>query len=61
MKRGVSERVPHRWFTPKRQPWLRFCWRCGLLHLKNPATEKAIKHGCFAEDTVVEDVVKETK
>lgn len=50
MKKGVSNKVGHRWFRPKRAPWLQYCWRCGLVALKNPATEKAIREGCFKDE-----------
>lgn len=56
MKKGLSAKVGHRWFTPKRLPWLTFCWRCGLVALKNAATTKAIKAGCYTEENVVEDM-----
>lgn len=55
-KKGVSSKTPHRWMTPKRLPWLTFCWRCGLMHLKNQLTAKAIHAGCYAEEDVVMDM-----
>lgn len=57
-KKGVSEKTPHRWFTPKENKWLTFCWRCGLMSLKNALTAKAIKAGCFKEEDVVMDMDK---
>ena len=56
VKRGVSEKTPHRWYTPRGKPWLTYCWRCGLMALKNAATAKAIRAGCFREEDVVLDV-----
>jgi hypothetical protein len=56
MKKGVSAKVGHRWFKPRCLLGLEFCSRCGLVALKNTASEKAIKAGCFAEETVVEDI-----
>lgn len=55
-KKGVSDKVPHRWMTPKRLPWLTFCWRCGLVHLKTTPTFKAVKAGCFKEEDTVMDM-----
>lgn len=51
MKRGVKERQGHHWITPKRLGWLTFCWRCGLVALRNSLTQKAIKAGCFDAET----------
>lgn len=63
MKRGADTKTGHRWYTPKIKgrgmasgSWLTYCWRCGLVALKNEATQKAIKAGCYREDDVVLDV-----
>lgn len=56
MKKGVSDKTPHRWHRPKVAPWLQYCWRCGLVALKNERTEKAIKAGCFTQDEAVLDI-----
>lgn len=56
MKRGTSAKVPHRWRTPSYARWLTYCPRCGLVALKNAATEKAVKAGCFKEEEAVLDV-----
>lgn len=39
---------PHRWFTIKRFPWT-FCGKCGLVCLKNEATQKAMNKSCKGE------------
>lgn len=57
-KKNTDAKVGHRWWTPKRQGWLTFCWRCGLMSLKNEATQKAVSAGCFKEEHVVEDIEK---
>lgn len=61
MKRGVSDKTPHRWFTPNLRSrtvgnFLTYCWRCGLVALKNDATARAVRAGCFKEQDVVLDV-----
>lgn len=30
--------------------WLKFCAKCGLIALKNEATQKAIKAGCGGDE-----------
>jgi hypothetical protein len=42
----MKQKRGHSWFKYKKIPWLTFCRRCGLVFLKNAATEKAIKNGC---------------
>lgn len=56
MKKGVSDRVPHRWRRPRYATWLEYCWRCGLVALKNAVTRKAIDAGCFKEEEAVLDI-----
>lgn len=56
MRRGVSSKVGHRWRRPSYATWLEYCQRCGLVALKNEATYRAIKAGCFLEDEVVMDL-----
>jgi len=50
VKIGVNSKVGHRWWTPKRQGWLTFCWRCGLVRLKNELSARAVAAGCFEDD-----------
>jgi len=61
MKRGVSEKVGHRWHTPKGKPWCTYCWRCGLMALKNEATYRAVKAGCFKDEEPILDVTGEMR
>lgn len=61
MKKGVDAKTPHRWHTPNLKgtaggKWLTYCWRCGLMALKNEATYKAVKAGCFRDEEVLLDV-----
>lgn len=60
MKRGISEKVPHRWHTPNLRStagnFLTYCWRCGLVALKNEITARAVRAGCFTNEEVVRDV-----
>ncbi len=39
----------HRWHKFRRCPWL-ICRCCGLMYLRNDATERAVRRGCDAED-----------
>lgn len=40
---------PHAWHNLRGIPW-RICWKCGLVWLRNPFTQWAVKHGCNNED-----------
>lgn len=40
--------IPHHFVKWKQIAWP-YCVRCGLISLKNKATEKAIKKGCNAD------------
>jgi hypothetical protein len=58
IKSGVNSKIYHRWQTLSSCKWLTFCWRCGLIALKNLATQKAINAGCFKEEDTVIDVTE---
>ena len=55
----MSKLPPHNWYlltTPHRSTkriQFEVCWRCGLMRLKNEATEKRIRKGC--EGSTAED------
>lgn len=38
----------HHWYTPKRAKWLTHCALCGLVALKNEASQKAVRAPCRA-------------
>ncbi len=42
----VYTSVGHSFHTSKRNPWLNYCRRCGLVYSNNRSTQKAIKAGC---------------
>jgi hypothetical protein len=61
VKKGVDARTPHRWYTPNIKGSVSgaaftHCWRCGLMALKNEATAKAVRAGCFRDEQVLLDV-----
>ncbi len=49
--RTVYSRVGHSFHTAKRNPWLNYCRRCGLVFSHNKSTQKAIKAGCLVGST----------
>lgn len=48
-KSGIRRTGPHNWKPIKRMPWP-VCRNCGLLRLRNPATQKAANALCVYED-----------
>lgn len=44
-----KEKKGHRPIKPSVLPWS-FCARCGLIYLKNEATQRAIRASCTADE-----------
>jgi hypothetical protein len=43
---GATKLSPHKSVTYKRFPWP-VCAKCGLVYLKNDATRKRLREGCW--------------
>ena len=44
----MKPKTGHSWTFFRKFPWP-YCKRCGLVHLKNKATEVAVRKGCDAD------------